>query len=139
MTGPWRRLALAALLAQAGCGGAGPGQLGYPYNVGGVYTGRLAVEGEPFDAELELATALGGQVRGRFRVRQPMEIDGRVEGTVIDDLLRLTVTYQSSGGDDCAGRIEGILTVEAGGEIIEGPATISDCGDALAARMSFRR
>ena len=129
---------MALLLAACG-GGPGPGDPGYPYNLVGVYTGRLTVEGEAFDAELDLSTSRGGRVRGTFRVRQPLEIDGRAEGTVIDDLLRLTVTYRSDGRADCDGRVEGILTVETGGGVIEGPVTIADCDDALSGRMSFRR
>jgi hypothetical protein len=128
-----------ALLLCACAGSPRPGQSGYPYNVRGVYSGRLLVEGEAFDAELELSTALGGGVRGSFRVRRPLEIDGRVEGAVIDELLRVTITYRNAERSGCAGRIEGILTVEPGGDVIEGPATISDCGDALPGRMSFRR
>ena len=130
---------LTAFLLAACGGGPGPGDPGYAYNVMGVYPGRLVVEGEPFDAELELSTSRGGRVRGSFRVRQPLAIDGRVEGTVIDDLLRLTVTYRSDGRAVCNGRVEGILTVERGGDLIEGPVTIADCDDALAGHMSFRR
>lgn len=128
------------MLLLAGCsGGPRPGYPGYAYNVSGVYSGRLMVEDQPFDAELELATARGGRVRGSFRVRQPLAIDGRVEGAVLDDLLRLTVTYRSAERTDCSGRVEGILTIEAGGGTIEGPVTVSDCDDALPGRMSFRR
>lgn len=135
-----RRLSLTMALLLAACGGGpGPGDPGYPYNLAGVYTGRLTVEGEAFDAELELSTSRGGRVRGTFRVRHPLQIDGRAEGTVIDDLLRLTVTYRSDGRTDCDGRVEGILTVEAGGGVIEGPVTIADCDDALSGRMNFRR
>ncbi|MEQ1857019.1 MAG: hypothetical protein ABL963_11130 [Longimicrobiales bacterium] len=122
------------------CGGTpGPGQSGYAYNVRGVYAGRLQVEEESFDAELELATNLGGRVSGDFRVRRPLEIEGRVEGAIVDDLLRLSVTYRSTGGTDCVGRIDGILTIDRGGIGIDGPATISDCGDPLPGHMSFRR
>jgi hypothetical protein len=132
--------AMVTMLLLCACAGAPrPGQSGYAYNVRGLYAGRLQVEGEAFDAELELSTALGGAVRGTFRVRQPLEIDGRVEGAVVDNLVRLTVVYRSTDRRDCAGRIEGILTVEPGGDVLDGPATISDCGDALPGHMSFRR
>lgn len=128
-----------ALLLAACAGTPRPGQSGYAYNVRGVYAGRLQVEGEWFAAELQLATALGGAVRGTFRVREPVEIDGRVEGAVVDNLVRLTVTYPSAERRGCTSRIEGILTVEPGGAVIDGPATISDCGHALPGHMSFRR
>ncbi len=117
----------------------GPGAPGYAYNVSGPYTGRLMVEGQPFDATLELRTARGGRVSGTFRVRSPLEIDGRVDGVVIDDLLRVTITYRNNARVGCSGRIEGILTIDEGGGIVAGPVTISDCEDLLPGSMSFRR
>ena len=134
-------VAAAAFLA-ACAGSAGPGQAGYPYNVDGLYTGRLTVERERFDATLRLETGRGGRVRGSFMVSAPLEIEGSVEGRLIDDLLRLRLTYQGAergGSRPCASRIEGILSVDSGGGIVEGPVTITDCGDSLAGRMSFRR
>lgn len=127
-----------------GCAGTpGPGDSGYAYNVEGLYRGRLMVEGSPFDATLDLRTASGGRVRGSFRVSAPLEIDGDVAGTIVDDLLRLTLTYASTGqaaaGRPCEGHIEGILSVTAGGGILDGPVTITDCGDSLPGSMSFRR
>jgi len=137
----WALAAAASIWACAGT--PGPGQEGYAYNVDGLYAGRLMVDGEPFDGTLELRTGRGGRVRGSFSVRAPLEIEGRVEGSVVDDLLRVTLTYESAargaGGQACESRIEGILTVTAGGDIFEGPVTITDCGDALPGRMSFRR
>jgi hypothetical protein len=134
---------VAAVAAGAACAGSpGPGQSGYPYNVDGLYTGRLTVESERFDAALRLETARGGRVRGSFTVSAPLEIEGRVAGTLIDDLLRVTLTYASANrgaGSTCTSSIEGILSVERGGGIVDGPVTITDCGDALAGRMSFRR
>ena len=58
---------------------------------------------------------------------------------MIDELLRLTVTYRSASRGGCDGQIEGILTVEPGGGIVEGPVTVADCGERIAGRMSFRR
>lgn len=133
----------AAALAAACAGGPGPGASGYPYNVQGSYAGRLTVEGERFDATLRLETSRGGRVRGSFAVSAPLEIDGRVEGTLIDDLLRIDVAYAGAptraSGVPCDNHIEGILSVSRGGGTVEGPVTITDCGDPLAGRMSFRR
>ena len=116
-----------------------PGDSSYPYNLSGQYAGVLAVDDQRFAAELTLTTSSGGDVDGAFRVRPPFEIDGRVIGVLIDGLLRLTVTYQSTSGDGCNGQIEGILTVAEGGGSVDGPVTIADCGDPIAGRMSFRR
>lgn len=132
-----------ALLLVAGCaGGPGPGDAGYAYNVNGRYTGLLVADSEPFDATLDLSTGRGGRVRGSFTVPAPLEIEGGVEGIVIDDLLRVTLLYDA-GGDgsaaDCPGRIEGVLTISPGGEAVNGPVTITDCVDRLVGRLSFRR
>jgi len=101
------------------------------------------VEGAPFEATLDLRTSRGGRISGSFNVLAPLEIEGAVVGTVMDDLLRLTLTYESDGpatpGRACEGRIEGILSVSAGGGVVDGPVTITDCGDSLPGRMSFRR
>jgi hypothetical protein len=115
----------------------GPGQSGYPYNLDGTYTGRVFFEGEPFDATFEVQTRGGGAVQGSFRVRQPMLIDGRLEGVLVDDLLRLRVDYGSPGG--CDGWMEGVVTVSRGGATFEGPVTVRDCGEPIAGRLAFER
>jgi len=126
------------VLVLAACAGTpGPGDPGYAFNVVGPYSGRFLIDNQPFDATLQLQTSSGGRVRGTFRVVSPIEIDGRVEGVIVDGLLRLTVTYRNAEG--CDGRIEGILTVERGGGSFDGPVTVTDCGDPIAGQMSFRR
>lgn len=135
---------LTALALAAGCAGTpGPGDPGYAYNVDGTYVGRLTVEGEPFEATLDLSTGRGGAVRGSFAVRAPLEIEGSVEGAVVDDLLRVTLSYDAGrrppSQPPCESRIEGILTVARGGGVLDGPVTITDCGDPLAGGMRFRR
>ena len=115
----------------------GPGDAGYPYNVRGAFTGRLLVGDRPFQAMLSLRTGSGGDVDGTLRVVSPVEIDGRIRGRVIDDLLRITVTYEDAAG--CEGRIEGILDVERGGDSVDGPVTVDDCGTPVAGRLALRR
>lgn len=132
-------LVAAAALGVGCAGGPGPGDPGYAFNVAGAYEGRLVVERERFHARLELQTQRGGTVAGGFRVGRPVRMEGQATGRVFDDLLRLSVRYEASGRRRCDGRIEGILTVEPGGDVIEGPVTITDCRGALAGRMSFRR
>jgi hypothetical protein len=132
---------LALLCACAGT--PGPGDAGYAYNVEGVYAGRLLVDGERFDARAELSTMRSGRVRGTFRVVAPLEIDATVDGVVLEDLLRFNLRYGSSqrgaDGRPCEGSIEGVLSVERGGGVFEGPVTITDCGDSFVGRLSFRR
>ncbi len=134
---------VAGILLVAGCaGGPGPGDRGYAYNVEGRYAGRLMIEGQPFDATFDLRTGRGGRVRGTYSVRAPLEIDGNFDGRIIDDLLRVTLTYegdQQDAGQACRGRVEGILSISRGGGVVDGPITIDDCGDPLPGTMSFRR
>jgi len=138
-----RLLAVAgALLATACAGGPGPGDPGYAYNVEGRYAGRLTVDGTPFDAAFDLRTTGAGRVYGTFRVQAPIEVEGELSGRILDNLLRATVTWQGSGdgsGRNCTSVVEGILTISPGGAVVDGPVTISDCGDTLSGRMSFRR
>jgi hypothetical protein len=135
---PRSAVGLVALLGIGACATApGPGAPGYPYNVSGAYAGRLHIDDQPFDATLRLRIVPGGRVDGMLRVVSPVEIEGQVRGNVLDDLLRLTIGYRSRAG--CEGRIDGILTVERGGALVEGPVTVTDCGERIAGRMSFRR
>jgi len=133
----------ATMLLGACAGNPAPGDAGYAFNVEGLYAGRLMVEGDPFDGTVELRTGRGGRVRGSFVMRAPLEVEGRLEGSLVDDLLRVTLTYETEprgpGTTACESLIEGILTVSRGGDVFEGPVTITDCGDALSGRMSFRR
>lgn len=115
----------------------GPGDPGYPFNVSGAYQGRFLFDGQPFDATMNLRIGGGGRVRGAFRVGAPVELDGPVEGAVIEDMLRLTVRYRA--GDGCEAEVEGILTIESGGNVIEGPVTVMGCGAPTAGTMAFRR
>jgi len=134
----FRLRSILPLIALAACAaGPGPGEPSYPFNVVGTYVGRFIFSGQPFDATLQLRTGGGGRVRGGFRITDPVVIDGRAEGVIIDDLLRLTVSYRSEDG--CDSRVEGILTIERGGSIIDGPVTVTDCGEPVAGTMSFRR
>lgn len=139
MRGAWIFGALLLTGVVACAGGPGPGAPGTPDNANGDYTGQLTVQGEQFDASLELQTMSDGRVRGAFLVGAPFEIDGRVEGRMIDDLLRVTITYQSASENGCDGRVEGILDVRQGGDVIEGPVTITDCQDELPGQMAFQR
>lgn len=135
----WLGLAVSVV---ACAGGPGPGDFGRAYHVDGQYLGRLMVEGDPFDATFRLDTRADGRVRGTFHVRAPMEIEGDVVGRIVDDVFRVTLVYDAPGRDlprGCEGRVEGILTVSPGGDEVDGPVTITDCGDALPGRMSFRR
>lgn len=103
----------------------------------GSYVGSFRFDDQPFYATLDLVASDAVRLSGEFHVSAPVDIDGEVTAAAIDELLRVTVQYRDDRG--CAGRIEGILTVENGGALIEGPVTVDDCGRLVAGRMSFRR
>jgi hypothetical protein len=103
----------------------------------GSYVGSFRFDDQPFYATLNLVASDDIRLSGGFRVSAPVDIDGEVTGAAIEELLRVTVEYRDERG--CAGRIEGILTVENEGALIEGPVTVDDCGRLVAGRMSFRR
>jgi len=103
----------------------------------GSYTGQFVFDSERFRSTLQLRSSGPGRIVGAFRVSRPIEIEGVASGVVIDDLLRITVTWRSPDG--CDGTIEGILSITGRGDQIEGPVAVSDCGEPVAGRMSFRR
>jgi hypothetical protein len=136
-----RRLCIAATAAllTACAGTPGPGDSGYPFNVSGTYTGQFAVEGQVFAANMELQTGPGGVVTGSFGIRQPIQMTGKVEGTLLGPELTVTATYENNPMTGCSGDVAGTLTVEEGGASFSGPITVSDCGDMLSGTMRFSR
>ena len=103
----------------------------------GSFTGQFVFDSERFRSTLQLRSSGPGRVSGAFRVSEPIEIEGAASGVVMDDLLRITVTWLSPDG--CNGTIEGILSITMHGDHIDGPVTVSDCGEPVAGRMTFRR
>jgi hypothetical protein len=132
-------IALAAVALVACAGGPGPGDTGRGGDASGSYSGRLVVQGERFDAKLDLRGHGSSRVSGTFVVSAPIHVDGQVEGTLVDNVLRMTITYDSTSESGCVGRIEGILDVKEGGDAIDGPVTVSDCQSELPGRMTFSR
>jgi hypothetical protein len=134
-----RRLAASALLALvAACAGnPGPGDPGYPFNVSGDYSGQFVVEGQGISATLSLQTGPGGAVTGDLRVTE-MGITAKAEGTVLGSQLTLRIAYRNPGSG-CDGMAEATATIGQGGATFSGPATITECGQAMGASLSFRR
>lgn len=123
----------ASACASASAGASGASEL----SVVGAYRGAFVFGSESFESTLQLRHSGPGRVAGAFRVSRPIEIEGVVSGRVVDDLLRIHVTWQ--GPDRCDGSIEGVLTISEAGGRIEGPVTVSDCTEPVAGRMSFTR
>ena len=124
-----RLFSIAALATLTACSGTpGPGDSGYTYNVDGTYTGAVSVDGEgTFSGSLELTTAPGGVVSGTFRITQPVQIVGDIEGTLMNDELSVRMTYGSNPLTGCdGGSMTGTLTVAEGGASVSGRVTIDD-------------
>jgi hypothetical protein len=136
-----RRLCIAATAAllTACAGTPGPGDSGYPFNVSGTYSGQFAVEGQVFAANMELQTGPGGVVTGRFEIRQPVQLSGTVEGSLLGTQLTITASYDNNPMTGCSGDAGGTVTVAEGGASFSGPITVSDCGDMLSGTMRFSR
>jgi len=115
-------------------GTATPGTVAGP---GGTYEGLLVIEGRPFEATLTLGRTGPRTLSGTMVVVSPVEIDGSVDGVVIDDLLRLIVTYE--GVDGCDGTISGILDVGDASGTLAGPVTVDDCRGPVAGALDLRR
>jgi hypothetical protein len=132
---------IAILTVFTACGGTpGPGDSGYAFNVDGAYNGTVSVEGQAFSGSLELTTAPGGVVSGTFRVTQPVEMGGDVEGTLMNDQLTVRMSYGSNPLTGCnSGSMTGTLTVTEGGARVAGPVTIDDCGQILGGSVRYTR
>ena len=61
-----------------------------------------------------------------------------VEGTVLGSQLTLRIAYRNPGSG-CDGIAEATATIGQGGATFSGPATITECGQAMGASLSFRR
>ena len=134
-------MSLAALTALTACGGTpGPGDSGYAYNVDGRYTGSVSVDGQAFSGDLDMTTAGGGVVSGTFRVTQPVQLSGDIEGTLMNDQLTVRMAYGNNPFTGCrGGTMTGTLTVAEDGASMAGPVMIDDCGQVLGASVSYRR
>ena len=131
-------LILLTLIGTVGCSSTpGPGESGGPDNVSGLYTGHFHVDGQPFAGTLQLRTSRERSVRGAFRVSVPVEIEGKVQGEIVRDLLSMEITYADERG--CRSRIEGLLRITDDGGTLSGPVTVHDCGTETAGRMTFTR
>jgi len=130
---------LLALLSAGACASTGTGREAPTGDAAiiGSYDGRFVFEAEAFRSTLQLRSAGPGRVAGAFRVSHPIEIQGVASGVVIDNLLRIKVTWR--GPEGCDGTIEGILTITERGSELDGPVSVADCGEPVAGRMSFER
>lgn len=135
VTGSAARLVLFGCALAAGCATAPAGA--DSHGVAGAYEGRVSVQGQPFSLTVTLRASGARSVRGAVRLGEPIDLEGEVDGVVMDDLLRLEIRYR--GADGCDGSIAGILDVTRRGDALDGPVTLRDCGPPVAGDMVLRR
>jgi len=132
-------LLTAVALLWACAGTPGPGDGGYPFNLGGTYEGQVVVEGQPFGVEMDIRTLAGGALEGEYRVTSPVEMAGPVTGTLAADSVSFTLNYRNPM-DGCDGVLDGSGTVTDGGAEFSGTARVDDsCGGYLGGTFSFKR
>lgn len=130
-------LAACAPTPPPGAGADGDAGADAPGPVVGAYAGSLVADGQTFEANLRLRAAAPGRSTGVLRVSPPVELEGEVTTVVVGDVMRIDVAYTSADG--CEGRVVGILDVAPDGSVLEGPVTLTDCGEPVAGRMLLRR
>ena len=130
-------LLLTAALLSACAGTPGPGEVGYPFNVTGSYSGDLTVDGNGLGATLAIETGAGGIVTGTVRVPE-IGITAPAEGTLVGDQLVLRIRYKNPG-NGCDGIAEVTATVTEGGAAIAGPMAVTECGQSMGGSARFRR
>jgi hypothetical protein len=132
-------LVILATTSLAACAGnPKPGEAGYPFNLIGSYRAEFVVEGTPYRGDMDLSTAPGGAVSGRFSVVGPNLVVGTVEGTIATDSLAFLMPYEQADG--CAGTVEGSAAISEGGAGFAGPVQIEDsCGGTLNATLTVER
>ncbi|MFO8174509.1 MAG: hypothetical protein ACQET1_10110 [Gemmatimonadota bacterium] len=120
-------------------GNPGPGEAGYPFNLSGSYDGEIFVEGMSFSSAMDLRTAPGGTLEGTYAVTSPVNMTGRVDGTLVADTARFSLSYVNPM-DGCSGTLEGTGPVEEGGTAFSGRTRIQDsCNGYLSGSFRFRK
>lgn len=103
-----------------------PGEPGYAFNVNGEYAVEfVADDGQVYTGTMQLETAVGGAVTGVMAIRDPMTIDGDVEGLIVGADMTLTVPY-SIVENGCSGVASGGGIVAEGGGSVSGSVDIDD-------------
>lgn len=134
-------LSTAALsIGLAACAGnPEPGEPGYAFNVNGEYAVEfVADDGQVYSGTMQLETVGGGAVTGVMAIRDPVTIDGDVEGLIMGAELTLTVPY-STVENGCSGVASGGGVVAEGGGSVSGTVEINDecAGAPMGATFTF--
>jgi len=126
-------------MAAACAGNPGPGEPGYPFNLQGVYSGEVLIEGEAYGVTMDLATGPGGVLDGSYQVTSPIRMAGSLNGALVADTVTFTLSY-TNPMDGCGGTLDGTGTVAEGRQSFSGRASVNDsCGGYLSGTFMMRR
>lgn len=134
-------LGIAALSfgATACAGNPEPGEPGYAFNLNGDYAVEfVADDGQVYTGSMQFETAVGGAVSGVMALRDPVTVDGELEGEIVGAELTLTVPY-SIVENGCSGVASGTGVIAEGGGSVSGSVEIEDecAGAPFAAEFTF--
>lgn len=116
-----------------------PGEPGYAFNVDGEYDVEfVADDGQVYTGTMQIETGAGGAVTGVMAIRDPVTIDGDLEGLIVGAELTMTVPY-SIVENGCSGVASGGGVVSEGGGSVAGTVEIDDecSGAPFSAEFTF--
>lgn len=116
-----------------------PGEPGYAFNLNGEYSAEfVADDGQVYSGTMQLETAVGGAVTGVMALRDPVTVDGELEGLIVGAELTMTVPY-SIVENGCSGVASGSGVIVEGGGSVTGSVEIDDecSGAPFSAEFTF--
>ena len=131
-----RSAILLASLLVACAGNPAPGEPGYEFNASGPYKLNVEAQGQAYSGMIEMATAAGGAVSGKFSISGAATVTGSMAGTLVGDKFSFDMPYTVTEAG-CGGTAKGEATVAKGGDTITGTLTLND-GCAGQATGTFR-
>lgn len=127
-----------AVLCVACAGNPQPGDPGYAYNLSGAYNATYDLDVGSYSGTIDLETARGGAVTGKYLLNNPDMVEGSVSGTIEGNAFTYSGPYTRPGG--CAGTVNGSGVITEGGASVSGEIQIEDdCSGPIAGTYSFDR
>ena len=127
-----------AVLYGACAGNPQPGDPGYAYNLSGAYDATYDLDVGSYSGTIEMETARGGVVTGKYLLINPDMVEGSISGTIVGDAFTYSGPYERHGG--CGGTVTGAGVITEGGTSVSGEIEIEDdCSGPIAGTYSFDR
>lgn len=127
-----------AVLCGACAGNPQPGDRGYAYNLSGSYDATYDLDVGSYSGTIDLETARGGAVTGKYLFVDPDTVEGSVSGTIVGNEFNYSGPYTRTGG--CGGTLNGSGVITEGGTSVSGEVQIEDdCSGPISGTYSFDR